>query len=88
MLFSDVVMPGGMNGIELARRAQELRPGLAVLLTSGYLGEGAQGRSHEFALIDKPYEQAELAARMRDLLAARPAGTADPTAPIAAAHQA
>jgi two-component system NtrC family sensor kinase len=36
LLFSDVVMPGGMRGDELARRAREIRPGLKVLLTSGY----------------------------------------------------
>ena len=76
LLFSDVVMPGGLNGIELARRAQALRPDLKVLLTSGYLGETAQGRSHEFALIEKPYERAELAAQIRSVLGRAPAATA------------
>ncbi len=76
LLFSDVVMPGGLNGIELARRAQALRPDLKVLLTSGYLGETAQGHSHEFALIEKPYERAELAAQIRRVLAQAPAATA------------
>lgn len=74
LLFSDVVMPGGMNGIELGRRAQALRPDLKVLLTSGYLGETAQGHSHEFALIEKPYERAELAAQIRAVLSQGPAG--------------
>ena len=73
LLFSDVVMPGGLNGIELARRAQAMRPGLKVLLTSGYLGETAQGHAHEFTLIEKPYERAELAARIRHVLAREPA---------------
>jgi hypothetical protein len=60
----------------VARRAQQLRPGLKVLLTSGYLGDAAQGLSHEFALIDKPYQRADLAAEVRKLLAE------DPTAPL------
>src|SRR5690606_2779189 len=36
LLFTDVIMSGGMNGPELAQRARELRPGLKVLFTSGY----------------------------------------------------
>jgi PAS domain S-box-containing protein len=40
LLFSDVVMPGGVSGVSLARTARELRPDLRVLLTSGFVGEG------------------------------------------------
>ena len=72
LLFSDVVMPGGLNGIELARRAQAMRPDLKVLLTSGYLGDAVQGLSHEFALIEKPYERAALARQIRNVLANPP----------------
>ncbi|MBL6082849.1 response regulator, partial [Belnapia sp. T18] len=36
VLFSDVVMPGGVDGIQLAERARRLRPDLRILLTSGY----------------------------------------------------
>src|SRR5439155_24216325 len=36
VLFTDIVMPRGMNGVELARAAQRLRPNLRVLLASGY----------------------------------------------------
>ena len=68
LLFSDVVMPGGMNGMELARRACELRPGLRVLLTSGYVGDKALVGDCEFPLLDKPYERAHLASRLRQLL--------------------
>ena len=39
LLFTDVVMPGGVSGLSLARAARELRPSLRVLLTSGFLGE-------------------------------------------------
>src|SRR4029077_5114125 len=36
LLFTDVVIPGGMGGLDLARRALELRPGIRVIFTSGY----------------------------------------------------
>ncbi|MGZ9113072.1 MAG: response regulator [Brevundimonas sp.] len=68
LLFSDVIMPGGMNGIELAQKAQERRPDLKVLLTSGYLGETGNQMQHDFPLIDKPYQCAELATRLRAVL--------------------
>jgi signal transduction histidine kinase/DNA-binding response OmpR family regulator len=68
LLFSDVAMPGGSNGVQLARKALELRPDLKVLLTSGYLGEHTQLSENEFPLIDKPFEAAALAAKIRELL--------------------
>ena len=73
LLFSDVVMPGGVSGVSLARTAREVRPDLRVLLTSGFVGEGGAAlAAREFPLLDKPYDAAELAARLRALLAARP----------------
>ena len=84
LLFSDVVMPGGCNGVELARRARIMRPGLKVLLSSGYVGEAAAMAADAFELIDKPYEPAALAARLAQLLAApaaaRPRRNAGPSA--------
>jgi signal transduction histidine kinase/CheY-like chemotaxis protein len=68
LLFSDVVMPGGVSGVSLARTARELRPGLRVLLTSGYVGEGAVLETQEFPLLDKPYETRLLSAKLRKLL--------------------
>jgi len=68
VLFSDVVMPGGVSGVSLARTARELRPGLRVLLTSGFVGEGAVLETAEFPLLDKPYETSLLAAKLRKLL--------------------
>ncbi|MDG2523505.1 response regulator [Caulobacter segnis] len=76
LLFSDVVMPGGMTGFELAQQARVLRPGMKVLLTSGYVGDGAQAWGDAFPLIDKPYETPALAARLRALLDADAASKA------------
>jgi CheY-like chemotaxis protein len=74
LLFSDVVMPGGVSGVSLARTARELRPGMRVLLTSGVVGDGAAVAAREFPLLDKPYEAAELARRLRELLMGGPSG--------------
>jgi PAS domain S-box-containing protein len=68
LLFSDVVMPGGCNGVELAKRAKVLRPDLKVLLSSGYVGEAVSLAAESFELIDKPYERATLAQRLAQLL--------------------
>jgi PAS domain S-box-containing protein len=71
ILFTDIVMPGGINGWELADRARQVRPGLKVLLTSGYALETlmAHGRLRDGSVIlAKPYRKAELAGRLRDVL--------------------
>jgi CheY-like chemotaxis protein len=69
VLFSDVVMPRGMSGIELANEARRLRPAAKILLASGYpvstlpfkeLPEGS-------AFISKPYRWTELADKLRTL---------------------
>jgi signal transduction histidine kinase/DNA-binding response OmpR family regulator len=78
MLFSDVVMPGGVNGVELAHMALAERPGLKVLLTSGYVGDEAASWANEFPMIDKPYLGPALAAKMRAVLDAEVAATAHP----------
>jgi PAS domain S-box-containing protein len=73
ILFTDVVMPGGMNGWELAERARRNRPGLKVLLTSGYALEtlAERGRLPKGAVVlNKPYRKAELAKRLREALSA------------------
>ncbi len=68
ILFSDVVMPGGMNGVQLAVEAGRLRPGLRVLLTSGYTDEALAGQHSVPAnvpILTKPYRREELAERLR-----------------------
>ncbi len=71
MLFTDVVMPRGINGCELADEAVKLRPGLPVLFTSGYAESAVarQGRLDPgFNLLHKPYRRHELAAKIRAML--------------------
>jgi PAS domain S-box-containing protein len=73
MLFTDIIMPGGMSGWELADHARRIRPGLPVLFTSGYALETLveQGRAQAQAVVlTKPYRRAELAQRLRDAFAA------------------
>jgi CheY-like chemotaxis protein len=68
VLFTDVVMPKGVDGLELLREARKLRPGLRVLLASGY----ARGRlpvvPEGCDFIAKPYRIEDLEARLRSLL--------------------
>ncbi|HEY4032064.1 MAG TPA: response regulator [Caulobacteraceae bacterium] len=73
-LMTDVVMPGGMSGIQLAKSARKLRPDLPILLTSGYAG-GQGAADDEFAFLSKPYELGVLASRLRDLIGAAEAAS-------------
>ncbi|HSP01679.1 MAG TPA: PAS domain-containing protein, partial [Thioalkalivibrio sp.] len=71
LLFTDVIMPGGMNGRELAEAAREIRPGLRVLFTSGYTQDVIlhQGRLDPgVQLLSKPYRRTDLARKIRESL--------------------
>jgi PAS domain S-box-containing protein len=71
LLVSDIVMPGGMNGIELARRARARDPRLKVLLMTGFATDvldGADPLSAGFDVILKPFTQGDLVRRARLLL--------------------
>lgn len=73
LLFTDVVTPGALSTLELAARARGLRPGIAVLLTSGYARDLIPEASRsEYPMIAKPYRGEELALRIRQALNARP----------------
>ena len=55
LVFSDMVMPGRMGGMELAREISRRRPGLPVVLTTGFSEAAAQAREQGFRLLMKPY---------------------------------
>jgi PAS domain S-box-containing protein len=70
VLFSDVMMPNGMDGLELARIARSTYPGVKILLTSGYPLPAlkAKGKSvDDFTVMNKPYRLAELAKQLRTM---------------------
>ena len=71
LLFSDIVMPNGLNGYELAERAVSMKPSIKVLLTSGFAGDSeSQGSYEKFKenMINKPYSQTELLKKIRATL--------------------
>lgn len=70
LLFTDIVMPGGMSGDELARDARKLRPGLKIIMTSGFAEPSVAVRelAAEASWLKKPYSAMELAVRIRELL--------------------
>jgi CheY-like chemotaxis protein len=72
LLFTDIMMPGGMDGFELAHRAKQLRPDLRVVYTSGFVKElpwGEHGIGYG-PMLRKPYRHRELIAEVNRSLAA------------------
>jgi PAS domain S-box-containing protein len=75
LLFTDVIMPGGINGPTLAQAARALLPNLRLLYTSGYTENAIvhQGRLDAGVhLLNKPYVRAQLALKVREVLAGPP----------------
>jgi len=74
LLFTDVIMPGGMNGLQLVDKARQLRPGLAVLVTTGYMDElpGRGARGEGLDVLAKPYHHQELLDRIKAALRRTP----------------
>ena len=72
LVFSDLVMPGSLNGYDLAQKVQGEFPNIRILLTSGYASDVVTerlGGSTEYDVLHKPYRQAELAKRLQALFA-------------------
>lgn len=76
LLFSDIIMPGELDGYQLAIAAQKIRPSLKALLTSGFTKkkedyfspDGSQYAKLAANLLNKPYNQSELAIAVRNIL--------------------
>jgi CheY-like chemotaxis protein len=71
LVFTDLIMPGGLSGRDVALRAREMRPGIKVLLTSGYAEELVRGdefQRQNLKVLRKPYQQADLITALRDVL--------------------
>jgi PAS domain S-box-containing protein len=71
LMFSDVVMPGGMSGTELVHAARSLRPGIKTLLTTGF-AEASLRNQPQFAdageILSKPYRRQDLMRKIRSAL--------------------
>ncbi len=71
LLFTDVVLPGGMNGVEIAEEAKRVQPNVKVIYTTGYI-ENAVVHDGELApgitLVNKPDRRAELLEKVRTAL--------------------
>jgi CheY-like chemotaxis protein len=70
LLFSDVVMPGGMSGRQLAAATRRKRPDIRILLTSGFPDKASDARAGERTehMLGKPYRREDLAGKLREIL--------------------
>ncbi|AYG62241.1 hybrid sensor histidine kinase/response regulator [Rhizobium jaguaris] len=70
LVFTDIVMPGAMNGSQLEQEIRRLHPDLPVLLTTGF-ADLAEYKSDDLHFIGKPYTRRQLSEKMREILDAR-----------------
>ena len=86
LVFSDVVMPGGMSGFELARWVQGNAPAVPVLLTSGFaedVARAGEAPASELEILRKPYTGTELARALRKAIDGAETSRRTPAAPSA-----
>lgn len=71
LLFTDIALPGGMNGVQIAEQAKRIQPDIKVLFTTGY-AENAVARNGKLdpgiTLVNKPYRRTELLEKVRAML--------------------
>jgi two-component system, cell cycle sensor histidine kinase and response regulator CckA len=71
LLFSDMVMPGGMSGLELAERLRAEKQGLKIVITSGYsreIAEQTQSALSGVGFLSKPFDSSDLGVMIRSML--------------------
>ncbi len=71
LMITDVIMPGGMNGVELAQRIRRMNPGTRIIFTSGFPADALEERSGtrvDGPLLHKPYQRSEFAAMIQRTL--------------------
>jgi two-component system NtrC family sensor kinase len=68
LVITDIVMPGGTDGIELARSMRALYPSLPVLLTTGYSAAAAEAGREGLTILPKPYQRHALEAAIREVM--------------------
>jgi CheY-like chemotaxis protein len=67
LVFSDIVMPGRLDGLGLARLIKQKYPSLPILLATGY-SEAARNVSSDFSILRKPYQMHELSRALAQLI--------------------
>jgi CheY-like chemotaxis protein len=71
LMMTDIIMPGGINGVELAKRVHELKPDIKIIYSSGFPADSLADRKMSLVdgpLLRKPYQRAEFRAIVRDVL--------------------
>jgi signal transduction histidine kinase/ActR/RegA family two-component response regulator len=74
LVFSDMVMPGEMDGLQLAEEIAKRRPDLPIVLTTGYSAAAASATGRGIRLLVKPYRMDAVAAELQAALTAKPSG--------------
>jgi len=68
LVFSDILMPGGKNGLDLAREIHQRFPGIPVLLTTGYSASAQDAVRHGVVVLQKPYDLESLRRNIREAI--------------------
>ncbi len=71
LLFTDVVLPGGMNGVQIAEQAKRIQLNIKVIFTTGYAENAVVHNGQldpDVTLVNKPYRRAELLGKVRAML--------------------